>query len=244
MSNENLAGFRCWVVDLGGPPDRPPDAVVVLCHGFGAPGDDLVPLAREVGRFIPDDRKVRFYFPVGPLGLDQFGLPGGRAWWQIDMERLLNATATRNLDELHRTLPDGLETLRPRFGELMDAIRQDSGCPAERFVIGGFSQGAMLATDYVLHCDAAPASLIIFSGALIAEDDWIRAAESCPKLDVLQSHGRDDTVLPFASAEALREMLKRSGHEVDFEPFDGGHTISGGGLQGFGQRIAAVAGSA
>src|SRR5688500_7344014 len=57
---------------------------ILLCHGFGAPGDDLVPLARvvDVGR------EVRWFFPEAPHELDLgYGMTG-RAWWNIDMVRL------------------------------------------------------------------------------------------------------------------------------------------------------------
>src|SRR4051812_9883368 len=55
--------------------------VVVLLHGYGAPGTDLVSLGRELA--VPSD--VRFVFPEGPLDL---GFGGARAWWPIDMARL------------------------------------------------------------------------------------------------------------------------------------------------------------
>jgi len=43
---------------------------------------------------------------------------------------------------------------------------------------------------------------------------------------VLQSHGRDDPLLPFAMAEKLRNALAAAGLEVTWVPFDGGHGIA------------------
>ena len=54
--------------------DRGGSAVVVL-HGWGAPGDDLVPLAEALNR-----PGVRFFVPAAPL--PEMG--GGRAWWHLD----------------------------------------------------------------------------------------------------------------------------------------------------------------
>ena len=61
-----------------------PTAAVIFCHGFGAPGDDLVGLAPELVRAVPALRDVRFYFPAAPLTLEM-GFGDSRAWWLIDM---------------------------------------------------------------------------------------------------------------------------------------------------------------
>src|SRR5215212_3874631 len=83
--------------------------VVVLLHGFGAPGTDLVSLASEatVGK------NVRFVFPMAPVALE----PGpsdrvGRAWWMIDMIALQMAVTTRSFDALVRNEPQGLSEAR------------------------------------------------------------------------------------------------------------------------------------
>ena len=54
-----------------------PEGAVVLCHGFGAGGDDLVPLHRELCGLDPRLERQRFIFPEAPLSLG----PGSRAWW-------------------------------------------------------------------------------------------------------------------------------------------------------------------
>ena len=58
--------------------------VVVLLHGFGAPGDDLASL----WRVLRAPTGTRFVFPEAPLSLEAMGMPGARAWWMIDMMRL------------------------------------------------------------------------------------------------------------------------------------------------------------
>src|SRR6185436_178336 len=69
--------------------------LVVLLHGYGAPGTDLVGLWRELR--VP--REVRFAFPEAPLALD-LGMPGfeGRAWWNLDLPELERAFATGRHD--------------------------------------------------------------------------------------------------------------------------------------------------
>src|SRR5688572_3027446 len=88
-------------VVLGGGPDREGGGsgpLLLLLHGYGAPGDDLVPLARQ----LQVDRSVRFAFPAAPLSLEP-GLPpehSGRAWWQLDMAELQRAVTLGDYDAL------------------------------------------------------------------------------------------------------------------------------------------------
>ena len=71
--------------------------VVVLLHGYGAPGTDLVPLWRELA--VP--REVRFVFPEAPLALGN----GGRAWWQLDMARLQDRFSDSAVERLIAEVP-------------------------------------------------------------------------------------------------------------------------------------------
>ena len=86
---ETLGALKCRLVD-DLPEGSKPSLVVILCHGYGASGADLVPIGEELLDQIPalQDR-IQFIFPEAPLSLDQLGLPGGRAWWPIDMVKLL-----------------------------------------------------------------------------------------------------------------------------------------------------------
>lgn len=220
-----LADLDCTVVD-NLPAGAEPELALILCHGFGAPGTDLVPLAREI--FSLDDmlaEKLRFYFPAAPLVLDQFGLVGGRAWWHLDIEQLAAAVEQGNLRILRDEHPDGLDEASEQLQSLIEEVRHATGLPLSRFILGGFSQGAMLATDVALHLDAPPAGLGIFSGSLLCEDQWREAAQSRGTLDVFQSHGRHDPLLPFQAAEWLRDLFTDAGFRVDFIPFDGMHEI-------------------
>ncbi|MEC7348151.1 MAG: hypothetical protein VYB60_04695, partial [SAR324 cluster bacterium] len=88
LSQQSLGRLQCRVFE---PSDgnRKPELVVILCHGFGAPGEDLVPLGQWMGDQYPElGKRVRFVFPEAPLSLAQMGMPGGRAWWMIDTEAL------------------------------------------------------------------------------------------------------------------------------------------------------------
>lgn len=206
--------------------------VVVLLHGYGAPGTDLVPLWRELA--VP--HAVRFVFPEAPLELGF----GGRAWWPIDMARLQDRFSQSGVERLIAEVPPGIDEARSALLELLSVLERDFGALPERTVLGGFSQGAMLATDTVLRTSRAFGGLALLSGTLISHDEWLPLMAARRGLPVLQSHGRADPVLPFALAERLRAELVAAGLRVEFIPFNGGHGIPGGVLDGLTRLIAGL----
>jgi phospholipase/carboxylesterase len=201
-------------VDGRGGGDGP---AVVLMHGFGAPGDDLVDLASFLR--VPAD--VRFVFPEAPLVLE--GGPG-RAWWMLDMavfERRMRGESIDRTDDL----PVGLPALREQLLGALSAIEERLGVSRDRLLLGGFSQGSMLACDVALHAEHKPAGLILLSSTLIARSLWSERAASIKGLPVLQTHGQRDPILPYADAEKLRDLLTAAGAQVRFVPFAGGHEL-------------------
>lgn len=222
-------------VVLGGGTDREGGGtgpMLVLLHGFGAPGDDLVPLARQ----LAVDHSVRFAFPAAPLALEA-GPGAGRAWWHIDMLELQTAVMNNDLETLTGRAPEGLAEARGAVEALLDALEKDHGAARETLVLGGFSQGAMLSTDVTLHAERPPAGLAILSGSLIAKDEWRPLMKARAGLPVLQSHGRSDPVLSYAIAEMLRQELTQAGLQVEFIPFNGGHGIPNGAVDGLARLV-------
>jgi phospholipase/carboxylesterase len=92
-------------------------------------------------------------------------------------------------------------------------------------VLGGFSQGAMLSLDVALRTSRPLAGLVLMSSTLIAAGEWTPLFPTRRGLSVLESHGRDDPLLPFALAELLRDLLRHAGLEITWVPFRGGHAI-------------------
>ncbi len=208
-------------VHITGGPDRNGGGngpVVILLHGFGAPGDDLVALWRMLR--VPDD--VRFVFPVAPLRLGG-GLPDGRAWWMLDLDRLASQTAQgrgRDVD----AVPDGLAEARERMLAMLDDLDRHEGLERGVF-LGGFSQGAMLACDTMLRSPRAFDGLIILSGSIVARPEWEERWPTRTGLPVFQSHGTDDPLLPHETAIHLKDTLIRHGLTVTWSEFRGGHEI-------------------
>ncbi len=207
--------------------------VVLLMHGYGAPGTDLVPLWRELA--VP--QSVRFVFPEAPLELGF----GGRAWWPIDMARLQDRFSKSAAEQLTAEVPPGIDEARAAVLELLGVLERDHGAAPEQTIIGGFSQGAMLATDTVLRSTRPFAGLAILSGTMISRPEWLTLLGARKGLPVLQSHGRADQVLPFEVAEQLRDALLAAGLPVEFIPFNGGHGIPGSVLEGLTRMIQRAA---
>ena len=212
--------------------------MVVLMHGYGAPAEDLVPLGRQ----LAVDSSVRFAFPAAPLVLEM-GLPkdqAGRAWWPIDMAELQRAVMTRDYETLTGRVPAGLAEARAEVEALLDALETEHGAARNKLVLGGFSQGAMLATDVALRAERPPAALAILSGSLIAKAEWLPLMPARASMPVLQSHGRADPVLSFEIAEQLRLALTQAGVAVEFVAFNGGHGIPNGAVDSLSKLVARV----
>jgi phospholipase/carboxylesterase len=196
--------------------------VVVLLHGFGAPGTDLIGLADELK--VPPG--TRFVFPEAPLEVDvgQPGLPG-RAWWQIDMLRLQMALHTGATESMAKQVPEGLDAARGKLLEFLNELDQKLSIADAPLVLGGFSQGAMLSTDLVLRTNRHVSGLMVLSGTLIAQQVWLELYAKRAGMRFFQSHGNQDPILPLALAERLYENLSRAGWKGRFVTFQGGHGI-------------------
>ncbi len=204
-------------------PGHPADLTVVLLHGFGAPGTDLVGLAAAL-QPLPG---VRFVFPAAPHPLrDPMMPPGGRAWWDIDMFELHFALTSGRFEALARATPPGLEQAREALDAALEALCKDHGVQPDQLVVGGFSQGAMLACDWALHSSRPLRALVLLSGMLICEEAWVSRMPARAGLPVFQSHSPDDQVLPVLLAERLFELLRQGGLEPEYVSFRGGHGIA------------------
>lgn len=222
--HQDYGGLSCRIVDAG--PDNSPNLILFLCHGFGAPGTDLVPIAGELARLIGSPAGgIRFVFPAAPLSLDSAGIPGGRAWWPLDMAKLQAAIEFGETRDLRNESPDLLPQARSALMAAVTVACDEAGLPMGRCVLGGFSQGSMVATDVALHLSAQPAALVVWSGTLLCEQTWRAASSRLSGLPVLISHGRYDHILPYSNAEQLRDMLSQAGCDVQFLPFNGMHEI-------------------
>ncbi len=195
--------------------------LLVLFHGYGAPGSDLLDLARAV---VPD-AEFRIACPEAPIdfGTSLYTL---RAWWHIDLEGLARAVAERRFDALAEHCPPGLSKAREHTATYLATLTQALGGDSANLIVGGFSQGAMLACDLMLMTQLRLRAVVLLSGMLCCQEDWRHPAASRASIPVFQSHGKADPLLPFSLAEALNRMLSELQMDTTFVPFAGGHEVT------------------
>jgi phospholipase/carboxylesterase len=191
--------------------------LVVLLHGFMGESADLEPFSRSLGI------AASFAFPRGIVDLAPRGLRG-RSWWPLDVEERA-AALSRGARDLSGFVPEGLAEARAFLDQQLDQLSSGEDERSRPLVIGGFSQGAMLACDLVLRTSRAVAGVVVFSGARIAAEEWKPRYETRRGLPIFVSHGRKDDDLSFSAAEAFQQELSASGWLVTWCPFDGRHEI-------------------
>lgn len=234
-TRERYASLDCVQIDGG----AHPEVLIVALHGYGAPGDDLVPLANEWSRVLGEaTRRVRFVFPTAILSLEAMGMLGGRAWWELNMARLMEAVQAKDFSELRGHEPPGLADARQAIVEGVEEMMAALRCDERQLALGGFSQGAMLAMDVALRGLARPPAVLFqYSGTLLCESAWTALAARLADTETILSHGSMDPILPFEGAEALYGLLKVSGVPVQFFPFEGPHTLT---MQAVDETAAAI----
>lgn len=186
--------------------ELPASTVVVLLHGRLMYATDLAPFAHSL------DLDATFVIPDAPLAAD----PRGRCWWPSDSEERARRGGPIDLFALD---PPGRAEAREALGALCREIAGDVP-----LALVGFSQGGMLAMDYVLHGGRADA-LALLSSSRIAYADWQPRLAVLAEKPVLVAHGHDDVELPFAAGLALRDAAVAGGADTEWLAFEGGHVI-------------------
>jgi phospholipase/carboxylesterase len=203
---------------------QPPDAAVVLLHGYGSDGKDLIGLAPYWQQALPG---ALFVSPNAPQALGM----GGYQWFPIDWagDRL----ASRQT---------GVIAARPVLVDFLTDLWSQTGLAPARTVLAGFSQGAMMALHVgtSLPVDQTLMGVIGFSGAFLPPEGFGDGALARPPICLI--HGdMDDVVDPNESADA-NDVLTNSGFAVDYHVSRGvGHGIAPDGLDfatAFLERIA------
>lgn len=188
-----------------------PKQVVVLLHGYGSDGSDLIALATHWRDLLPD---ALFVSPNAPEGVP--GNPHGYQWFALDLDR----------PDSRQT---GLPLARPVVVEFLRALWAQTGLGAKDTILAGFSQGAMMALHVGISLEEPVMGIIAFSGAFVPPEGFADGNKARPPICLV--HGDQDQVVdPQLSVEAA-EMLRRAGYEVNFHLSPGiGHGISPDGL--------------
>ncbi len=216
-------------VKLSGPMLPPasggmPRQAVVLLHGYGSDGNDLIGLAPHWQGLLPH---AVFISPNAPEPCRQLAF--GFQWFDIAFEG--DRLASRQL---------GVAQARPVLVEFLEDLWRQSGIGPENTLLVGFSQGAMMALHTGLSLDKPLMGIIAFSGAFVPPEGFGGGAKS----PVCLVHGdSDDVVDPQLSADA-DVALRLAGYDVSYHVSPGvGHGIAPDGLAFATDFIARVAGT-
>jgi phospholipase/carboxylesterase len=118
--------------------------------------------------------------------------------------------------------PMGIERAAQEVSALLDQRGNSAGQP---FILGGFSQGAMVAAQVAFLSDEPLRALVLLSGTVVDETLWRTNYARRTGLRVFIAHGRSDPTLSFEVAEHMQGEMAAAGLRVTWFPFDGGHEI-------------------
>jgi phospholipase/carboxylesterase len=190
---------------------RAPKALVVLLHGVGADGQDLIGLAPHWARYLPE---AEFLAPDGPEPCDM--APFGRQWFSLQ-------------DRTPAVMEAGLQAAAPIVNGFLDQALAERGLTDADLALVGFSQGTMTSLYTALRRPRPCAAVVGYSGALLGAPTLARDIVSRPP--VLLVHGEDDGVVPFAAMAAASQALRSAGVAVETLARPGlGHGIDPEGL--------------
>jgi phospholipase/carboxylesterase len=193
-------------------PSRPPRAggkpksLVVLLHGLGADGNDLISLAPYWAPLLPD---TEFLAPHAPFPCDM--APVGYQWFSFQ-ERTPAAVLA------------GVRAAAPFLDAFLDRALEARGLDESQLALVGFSQGTMMSLYVGLRRAKPLAGIVGYSGRLIGEETLAEELRSKPP--VLLMHGTADDIVPFDSLALAEAALKALGVPVTTVRRPGlGHSI-------------------
>ena len=185
-------------------PRGQPEGALVLLHGRGADEDDLFPLLD----LLDPQQRLLGATPRGPLSLP----PGGAHWYVVR--------------EIGYPDPETFHASFERLGAWLDALAEETGIAPESTVLGGFSQGAVMA--YALGLAQGrpdPAALVALSGFIPTVEGLSLDLEDRRRLKAALGHGTFDPVIGVEWGRNARERLEKAGADVLYRESPMGHAV-------------------
>lgn len=194
---------------LQGPNHTPKDqkitSLVVMLHGYGADGNDLIGLAPFFAQSLPN---TAFHSPDGSQTCEMS--PFGKQWFslaQCDGDFLRRTPATQ--ETAFEAMYEGACQAATKVEEYIHGLMDQYNLKENQVALLGFSQGTMMALHIGLRHKAEFAAIIGFSGALVGASHLNSERNSSPP--VLLIHGEDDDMLPINALDLALTALEKSG---------------------------------
>lgn len=191
-------------------PPRPSVASVIWLHGLGADGNDfksIVPLLK-----LPADLPIRFIFPHAPLR--PMAINGGmssRSWFDIELPKMANEQHVEESSQQLQAFIDREKTL---------------GMPSYRIILAGFSQGGAIALHTGLKYPEPLAGIMALSTFIpTAEAIKNERAKANSRIPIFLAHGQQDSMIPFAAAQASKNILTEMDYAVEWHSYSMAHEV-------------------
>lgn len=168
------------------------DWLILLLHGLGADGTDLIGLADYFAQTCPT---AAFISPDAHQPCDM--APYGRQWFSLQ-------------ERSPAAMTKGLEEARPVIEEFISAQLARLDIAPERLILSGFSQGCMLSLYAGLRMSIKPRGILGFSGAMPVSPP--QAGTDAPEIVLV--HGVEDAVVPVSATQLADNQLKEMGYTV------------------------------
>ena len=188
----------------------------VLFHGFGADMGDLFPLSD----YLNSGNIKDYYFPNGVIPATD--MPMGRAWFPIDVRALEEAMMKGSYRDFNKELPKEVNSL---CEAVENSLVKDLKLQPENTIIGGFSQGSMLAMNLFLNSNNDYKAMVQLSGSFLDRKKWTEKLKQKKSTPIYISHGETDALLNPQDAKDLADVVKNAGHNLKTNYFQGGHEI-------------------
>jgi len=186
---------------------------VILMHGLGADGSDFVPAVTELN--LPESLGVRFLFPNAPIM--PITINNGyemRAWFNISSLTIDGISdrigIKQSVNEIERLIEKQIKL----------------GIPADKIVLAGFSQGAVMALVTALGYRETLGGVLALSGYLpLATEVLQQAGHPNHQIPIFLAHGMHDPVVPYVLGKAAFMALEQAGYNVAWHSYPIQHNI-------------------
>jgi len=204
-----------------------PNSLVILLHGVGSNGRDLISLAPYWAKSVPE---AVFISPDAPFACDMVppGYPDSYQWFSL-------------LDRDPSVMLAGVRAVFPLVETFIDAQLERFALGYDRLVLSGFSQGTMTSLHVAPRLKSKIAGVLGYSGALLPDPQ--ESYENLQKLPIHLIHGQADDVVPVQAWDFAKSMLEKNGFAVSGYTTPGlPHSIDMHGIESGGEFLKKVLG--
>ena len=180
--------------------------LLVLMHGVGSNEQDLFALSPQISE--------RFH--VLSLRAPHRMGPGAFAWFDFSIE----PGGARSINESQEAASRAL------VAQAAESAAKQLGIPPERTVVGGFSQGGIMALSLLLTRPELMHAALVWHSRLLAQVLPLQAPpDAMHGRKLWLSHGTHDNVIPLANAQAIAQHMATLPVSVSYHEFPGAHEI-------------------